>query len=85
MSEFDVKKKVEINIYKITNTRTGYSRYKVQFWDKKAPLNQNSISSLDEAKRIKSKYLKDHPELIPQGRTSYKTIEKHIFWNDERA
>ena len=81
MSEFDVKKKVEKNIYKITNIRIGKSRYKVQFWDEKAPLDKNGITSLDRAKRIKSKHIKDHPELLPQGRTSYKTIEKHIKYN----
>ena len=81
MSEFDVKKKVEKNIYKITNTHTGYRRYRVQFWDKKAPLDKNGIISLDRAKRIKSKHLKDHPELLPQGQTSYKTVEKHIKYN----
>ena len=80
MSEFDVKKKVEKNIYKITNTRNGKSRYRVQFWNEKASLDK-SIESFDEAKKIKSKHLKDHPELLPQGQTSYKTVEKHIKYN----
>ena len=81
MSEFDVKKKVEKNIYKITNTHTGYRRYRVQFWDKKAPLDKNGITSLNEAKKIKSKHLKDHSELLPQGRSPYETIENHIKYN----
>ena len=76
-----ITEKVEKNIYKITSNHTGYIRYRVQFWDEKAPLDENGITSLNEAKRIKSQHLKDHPELLPQGRAPYETIEKHIKYN----
>ena len=81
MSKFDIKKKIEKNIYKITNTNNGKSRYRVTFWDEKAPLDKSGISSYLEAKKIKSQHLKDNPELLPQGRTLYKTVEKHIKYN----
>ena len=81
MSKFDVKKKIENNIYKITNTNNGTTRYRVIFWDKKAPLDKCGISSYIEAKKIKSKHLNEHPELLPKGRSLYETIEKHIKFN----
>jgi len=76
-----ITEKVEKNIYKITNNHTGYIRYRVQFWDEKAPLDENGITSFNEAKRIKSQHLVDHPELLPQGRAPYETIERHIKYN----
>ena len=81
MSKFDVKKKIEKNIYKITNTNNGTSRYRVIFWDQKAQLDKSGISSYLEARKIKSKHLNDNPELLPQGRSLYETIENHIKFN----
>ena len=53
MSKFDIKKKIEKNIYKITNTNNGTIRYRVVFWDQKAPLDKSGISSYLDAKKIK--------------------------------
>ena len=77
----EIKERVEKNIYKITNKQTGYTRYRVQIWSEKAPLDESGIPSLSEAKSIKSKHLKDNPELISQGRSEYKTVEKDIKFN----
>ena len=77
----EIKERVEKNIYKITNYQTGYTRYRVQIWSEKAPLDESGISSFNEAKSIKSKHLKDNPELISQGRSEYKTIEQDIKFN----
>ena len=81
MSKFDIKKKIEKNIYKITNTNNGTTRYRVIFWDKKTPLDKSGISSYIDAKKIQSKHLNDNPELLPQGRSLYETIENHIKFN----
>ena len=77
----EIKERVEKNIYKITNNQTGYTRYRVQVWSDKAPLDESGIPSFNEAKSIKSKHFKDNPELISQGRSEYKTIEKNIKFN----
>ena len=77
----EIKERVEKNIYKITNNQTGYTRYRVQIWSEKAPLDESGIPSFNEAKSIKSKHLKDNPELISQGRSEYKTIEQDIKFN----
>ena len=77
----EIKERVEKNIYKITNYQTGYTRYRVQIWSEKAPLDESGIPSLSEAKSIKSRHLKDNPELISQGRSKYKTIEQDIKFN----
>ncbi len=77
----EITERVEKNIYKITNNQTGYTRYRVQIWSEKAPLDESGISSFNEAKSIKSKHLKDNPELISQGRSEYKTIEQDIKFN----
>ena len=77
----EITERVEKNIYKITNNHTGYTRYRVQIWSEKAPLDESGISSFNEAKSIKSKHLKDNPELISLGRSEYKTIEQDIKFN----
>ena len=77
----EITERVEKNIYKITNNHTGYTRYRVQIWSDKAPLDESGISGFNEAKSIKSKHLKDNPELISLGRSEYKTIEKDIKFN----
>ena len=77
----EITERVEKNIYKITNNQTGYVRYRVQIWSEKAPLDKSGISSFNEAKSIKSKHLKDNPELLSQGQSEYKTIEKDIKFN----
>ena len=74
----EITERVEKNIYKITNNQTGYTRYRVQIWSEKAPLDESGILSFNEAKSIKSKHLKDNPALLSQGQSEYKTIEKDI-------
>tara|TARA_B100001121_G_scaffold290290_1_gene290017 strand:- start:715 stop:1644 length:930 start_codon:yes stop_codon:yes gene_type:complete len=76
-----ITERIEKNIYKITNNKNSNTKYRVRIWSEKAPLERGDISSLTEAKNIKSRHLKDNPELIPIGRSKYKTIEKDIKFN----
>ena len=77
----EITERIEKNIYKITNNQTGFTRYRVQICSEKAPLDKGGILNINEAKSIKSKHLKDNPDLISHGRLEYKTIEQDIKFN----
>ena len=44
-------------------------------------IQKNDFEINNEIQLIKSKHLNDYPELLPQGRSLYETIENHIKFN----
>jgi hypothetical protein len=57
-----VRTTLEKNLYKITYP-TGTVKYRVEFFGK-APLYE-LVDSLEEARKIKAKHLKDNPQIVP--------------------